>query len=230
VTPKVIAMRWSLLGENGAVKILCTGLNYLGHIRESGREPPAEPLLFGKFANTMIGSGEAIVLPPEATHVDAEAELAVEIGRAGRRIAEDDALDFVAGYRCANDVSARNLQYGDKQWTRGKGFDTFCPVGERLVPVSELGDGSGLRVVQRLNGELLQDGNTAELVFPVRRLIAHASSFCTLEPGDLILTGTPSGVGHARTPPVSLQPGDVVEVEIDGIGMLRNPVVAEAGG
>jgi len=212
------------------VKILCTGLNYAGHIRETGREPPAEPLIFGKFANTLIGSGKPIVLPPEATHVDAEAELAVEIGRAGRRIAEDDALDFVAGYRCANDVSARNLQYGDKQWTRGKGFDTFCPLGERLVPVSELGDGSGLRVVQRLNGELLQDGNTAELVFPVSRLIAHASSFCTLEPGDLILTGTPSGVGHARTPPVSLRPGDVVEVEIDGIGVLRNPVVAEAGG
>jgi 2-keto-4-pentenoate hydratase/2-oxohepta-3-ene-1,7-dioic acid hydratase in catechol pathway len=213
--------------QNAAVKILCTGLNYLSHIRETGREPPPEPLIFGKFANTLVGPGEAIVLPPEATHVDAEAELAVEIGRTGRRIAEDDALEFVAGYRCASDVSARNLQYGDKQWTRGKGFDTFCPVGDRLVPVSELGDGSGLRVVQRLNGELLQDGNTAELVFGVRRLIAFASSFCTLEPGDLILTGTPSGVGHARTQPVSLQPGDVVEVEIDGIGVLRNPVVAE---
>ena len=113
------------------------------------------------------------MLPPEATHVDSEAELAVEIGRGGRRIAEDDALDFVAGYRCANDVSARNLQYGDKQWTRGKGFDTFCPLGDRLVPVSELGDGSGLRVVQRLNGELLQDGNTSDLVFgvpPARRV------------------------------------------------------------
>ena len=213
--------------ENAAVKILCTGLNYLSHIRETGREPPADPLIFGKFTNTLIGPGEPIVLPPEATHVDAEAELAVEIGRGGRRIAEDDALEFVAGYRCANDVSARNLQYGDKQWTRGKGFDTFCPVGDRLVPVSELGDASGLRVVQRLNGELFQDGNTAELVFGVRRLVAFASSFCTLEPGDLILTGTPSGVGHVRTPPVSLRPGDVVEVEIDAIGVLRNPVVAE---
>ena len=227
MTPKVIAMAASLTRENAAVKILCTGLNYLSHIRETGREPPAEPLLFGKFENTLIGPGEAIVLPPEATHVDSEAELAVEIGRAGRRIAEDDALDFVAGYRCANDVSARNLQYGDKQWTRGKGFDTFCPVGDRLVPVAELGDGSGLRVVQRLNGELFQDGNTAELVFGVRRLVAYASSFCTLEPGDLILTGTPSGVGHVRTPPVSMQAGDVVEIEIDGLGVLRNPVVAE---
>ena len=209
------------------MKIICTGLNYAGHIREQGMAPPTEPLLFGKFPNTLIGPGEAIVLPPEATHVDSEAELAVEIGRTGRRIAEDDALEFVAGYRCANDVSARNLQYGDKQWTRGKGFDTFCPLGDRLVPVSELGDGGGLRVVQRLNGELLQDGNTADLVFGVRRLIAHASAVFTLEPGDLILTGTPSGVGHARNPPVSMRPGDVVEVEIEGIGVLRNPVVAE---
>jgi 2-keto-4-pentenoate hydratase/2-oxohepta-3-ene-1,7-dioic acid hydratase in catechol pathway len=209
------------------VKIICTGLNYASHIRETGREPPAEPLLFGKFDNALIGPGEAIVLPFEATHVDSEAELAVEIGRRGRRIAEDDALELVAGYRCANDVSARNLQFGDKQWTRGKGFDTFCPVGDRLVPVSELGDGGGLRVVQRLNGELFQDGNTSELVFGVRRLVAHASSVFTLEPGDLILTGTPSGVGHARTPPVSMKDGDVVEVEIDGIGVLRNPVVAE---
>jgi 2-keto-4-pentenoate hydratase/2-oxohepta-3-ene-1,7-dioic acid hydratase in catechol pathway len=191
-------------------------------------EPPAEPLLFGKFDTTLIGPGAAIVLPPEATHVDSEAELAVEIGRSGRRIAEDDALDFVAGYRCANDVSARNLQYGDKQWTRGKGFDTFCPLGERLVPVSELGDGSGVRVMQRLNGELLQDGNTRELVFGVRRLIAFASAVFTLAPGDLILTGTPSGIGYARTPPLSMKHGDVVEVEIEGIGVLRNPVVAEA--
>jgi 2-keto-4-pentenoate hydratase/2-oxohepta-3-ene-1,7-dioic acid hydratase in catechol pathway len=209
------------------VKIVCTGANYAGHIREMGREPPAEPLLFGKFANTLIGPGEAIVLPPESTHTDSEAELAVEIGRAGRRISEDDALDFVAGYRCANDVSARNLQYGDKQWLRGKGFDTFCPLGDRLVPVSELGDGGGLRVVQRLNGELLQDGDTAELIFGVRRLVAYVSVFCTLEPGDLILTGTPAGVGHARTPPLSMQPGDVVEIEIEGVGVLRNPVVAE---
>jgi 2-keto-4-pentenoate hydratase/2-oxohepta-3-ene-1,7-dioic acid hydratase in catechol pathway len=214
----------------GAVKIICTGLNYAGHIAEQGMTPPAEPLIFGKFPNTLIGPGEAIVLPPEATHVDSEAELAVEIGRAGRRIAEDDALEFVAGYRCANDVSARNLQYGDKQWTRGKGFDTFCPLGDVLVPVSELGDGSGLRVMQRLNGELLQDGNTADLVFPVRRLVAFASAVMTLEPGDLILTGTPSGVGHARTPPLSMADGDVVEVEVDGIGLLRNPVVAERVG
>ena len=132
-----------------------------------------------------------------------------------------------AGYRCANDVSARNLQFSDKQWTRAKGYDTFCPLGDRLVPVSELGDGSGLRVVQRLNGELLQDGNTADLVFGVRRLVAFASSVFTLEPGDLILTGTPPGLGYLREPPLSMQSGDVVEIEIEGIGVLQNPVVAE---
>jgi 2-keto-4-pentenoate hydratase/2-oxohepta-3-ene-1,7-dioic acid hydratase in catechol pathway len=209
------------------VKIICVGLNYLEHVRESGREAPAEPLLFGKFPNALIGPGEPIVLPPEATHVDAEAELAVEIGRRGRRVGEQDALELVAGYRCANDVSARNLQFGDGQWLRGKSFDTFCPLGDRLVPVSELGDGSGLRVIQRLNGEVLQDGNTADLLFGVRRLVAHASSVFTLEPGDLILTGTPPGVGQSRTPPLSLKDGDVVEVEIEGIGILRNPVVSE---
>src|SRR5207245_2156021 len=166
----------------------------------------------------------AIVIPPEATHVDSEAELAVEIGCTGRRIAEDDALDSVAGYRCANDVSARNLQFGDKQWTRGKGFDTFCPLGDRLVPVSELGDGGGLSVVQRLNGEVLQDGSTSDLIFSVPFLVAFASNVFTLEPGDLILTGTPPGIGWARDPKVSLQPGDVVEVEVEGIGVLRNPV------
>jgi 5-carboxymethyl-2-hydroxymuconate isomerase len=210
------------------VKIIGTGVNYVSHVREAGREPPAEPLLFLKPWTALVGPGQAIVLPPEATHVDAEAELAVEIGRRGRRIEADDALEFVAGYRCANDVSARNLQFTDKQWTRAKGFDTFCPLGDQLVPLSELGDGSGLRVQQRLNGDLLQDGNTAELVFGVRQLVAFASSAFTLEPGDLILTGTPPGLGYLREPPRPLRPGDVVEVEIDGIGILRNPVVDEA--
>jgi len=223
----------SLLGEDPpgkdvGVKIIGTGLNYAGHLREAGLAMPAEPLMYGVFANAVIGPGEPIVLPPEATHVDSEAELAVEIGRRARRVREDDALELVAGYRCANDVTARNLQHADKQWLRAKGFDTFCPVGDRLVPVSELGDGSGLRIVQRLNGEVLQDGSTSDLVFGVRRLVAHASSFCTLEPGDLILTGTPPGLGHTRTPPVSMRHGDVVEIEIDGIGVLRNPVVAES--
>jgi len=208
------------------VKIICVGRNYAEHAAEIGDEPPTEPLLFGKFENTLIGPGDAIVLPPEATHVDAEAELAVEIGRGGHRIGLDDALDHVAGYRAANDVSARNIQYAESQWTRAKGFDTFCPLGDRLIPVSELGDGSGLRVSQRLNGEVLQDGTTSDLIFSVPFLVAFASNVFTLEPGDLILTGTPPGIGWARDPKISLQPGDVVEVEVEGIGVLRNPVRA----
>jgi len=210
------------------MKIICVGRNYAEHAAELGDEPPTAPLLFGKFENTLIGPGDAIVLPREATHVDAEAEVAVEIGVAGRRIAEADALDHVRGYRVANDLSARNLQYTDKQWTRAKGFDTFCAVGSRLVPVSELGDGSGLRVVQRLNGEVLQDGNTDDLIFSVPFLVAYISATFTLEPGDLILTGTPPGVGWARDPKVTLKDGDVVECEVEGIETISNPVVAEA--
>jgi 2-keto-4-pentenoate hydratase/2-oxohepta-3-ene-1,7-dioic acid hydratase in catechol pathway len=208
------------------VKIICIGRNYAEHAAELGDEPPAEPLIFGKFENTLIGPGEAIVLPPEATHVDSEAELAVEIGRRGKRIRYDDALDHVRGYRVANDVSARNIQYSESQWTRAKGFDTFCPLSTGFVPVSELGDGSGLRVLQRLNGEVLQDGNTNDLIFDVPFLIAFASRVFTLEPGDLILTGTPPGIGWAREPKLSMKAGDVVEVEVEGIGVVSNPVVA----
>jgi acylpyruvate hydrolase len=206
------------------VKVICVGRNYAEHAAELGDDPPTEPLLFGKFENTLIGPGDPIVLPPEATHVDAEAELAVEIGRPGRRISRADALDHVRGYRVANDLSARNLQYTDNQWTRAKGFDTFCPLGTRVVPVAELGDGRGLRVIQRLNGTVLQDGSTSDLIFDVPFLVAYASNVFTLEPGDLILTGTPPGVGWAREPKVTLVDGDVVEVEVEGIEVLRNPV------
>jgi 2-keto-4-pentenoate hydratase/2-oxohepta-3-ene-1,7-dioic acid hydratase in catechol pathway len=209
------------------VKIICIGRNYAEHAAELGDDPPTEPLIFGKFENTLIGPGEAIVLPPEATHVDSEAELAVEIGRGGHRISAADALDHVRGYRVANDVSARNIQYGESQWTRAKGFDTFCPLSTELVPAAELGDGSGLRVVQRLNGAVLQDGNTNDLIFDVPFLVAFVSQVFTLEPGDLILTGTPPGVGWARHPKVPLRAGDVVEIEVEGIGVLSNPVVAE---
>jgi 2-keto-4-pentenoate hydratase/2-oxohepta-3-ene-1,7-dioic acid hydratase in catechol pathway len=210
------------------VKIICIGRNYAAHAAELGDEPPTEPLIFGKFENTLIGPGEAIVLPPEATHVDSEAELAVEIGRQGHRILRDDALDHVRGYRVANDVSARNIQYAESQWTRAKGFDTFCPLSTELVPVSELGNGSGLRVLQRLNGEVLQDGNTNDLIFDVPFLVEFVSRVFTLEPGDLILTGTPPGVGWARDPKVSMKAGDVVEVEVEGIGIVSSPVVAAA--
>jgi 2-keto-4-pentenoate hydratase/2-oxohepta-3-ene-1,7-dioic acid hydratase in catechol pathway len=223
-----MAMGMSLLRHDLDVKIICVGRNYAEHAAELGNELPKEPLLFGKFENTLIGNGDAIVLPRESTHVDAEAELAVEIGAGGRRIAEADALGHVRGYRVANDLSARNLQYTDGQWMRAKGFDTFCPVGSRLVPVAELGDASGLRVVQRLNGEVLQDGNTDDLIFSVPFLVSYVSAAFTLEPGDLILTGTPSGVGWGRDPKLPLKDGDVVECEVEGIEAISNPVVAEA--
>ena len=207
-------------------KIICVGLNYRDHAAEGGREAPAEPLLFAKLPTALIEPGEAIVLPPEDDHVDSEAELAVVIGLAGRRIRREAALDHVAGYTVANDVSARTLQRKDGQWLRAKSFDTFCPVLPALVGTEELGDASGLRVTQRLNGELLQDANTDDFLFDVPTLIAHASAAFTLEPGDLILTGTPSGVGVYRDPPVAMQPGDRVEVEVERIGVLANPVAA----
>jgi 2-keto-4-pentenoate hydratase/2-oxohepta-3-ene-1,7-dioic acid hydratase in catechol pathway len=210
------------------VKIICVGQNYRAHRDEMGGEELTVPTLFGKFAQTLIGDGDPIVLPRESTHVDAEAELAVVIGKAGRRISKEKALEHVRGYVCANDVSARDIQYAEGQWFRGKNFETFCPVGPAdPVPVKELGDGSGLRVVQLLNGKVMQDGNTDDLIFDVPTLIAFASNALTLDPGDLILTGTPSGVGFARDPKVALKPGDVVEVRVEGIASLTNPVVAE---
>jgi 2-keto-4-pentenoate hydratase/2-oxohepta-3-ene-1,7-dioic acid hydratase in catechol pathway len=209
-------------------KVICVGQNYRAHRDEMGGRDVREPTLFGKFGETVIGDGDAVVLPRESSHVDAEAELAVVIGRAARRVSRERALEVVAGYVCANDVSARDLQYGDGQWFRGKNFETFCPVGpEEPVPVSELGDGSGLRVTQLLNGKMMQDGDTGDFIFDVPYLVAFASNVLTLEPRDLILTGTPSGVGWARDPKVPLKPGDVVEVRVEGIGTLRNPVVAD---
>jgi 2-keto-4-pentenoate hydratase/2-oxohepta-3-ene-1,7-dioic acid hydratase in catechol pathway len=208
-------------------KIICVGLNYHDHAAEQRAEPPAEPLLFAKFANALLGPGEPIVLPRESTHTDAEAELAVVIGGSGRRVPPERALELVAGYTVANDVSSRNLQFADGQWLRGKSFDTFCPLLPALVPVDELGDASGLRIVQRLNGQALQDSNTADLIHDVPHVVAHASSVFTLLPGDLILTGTPAGVGFFRDPPLSMQPGDTVEIEIERVGLLANPVSAE---
>jgi 2-keto-4-pentenoate hydratase/2-oxohepta-3-ene-1,7-dioic acid hydratase in catechol pathway len=203
-------------------KVVCVGLNYHAHAVEGGRDNvPTAPLLFGKFASALVGDGDAIVLPDGVGHVDAEAELAVVIGRTVRNVPEDEALGFVAGYTCANDVSARDEQFGDGQWFRGKGHDTFCPIGPGIV---ELGDPSDLRVQQRLNGEVLQDSRTSDLIFGIPTLISYISHALTLEPGDLILTGTPEGVGVYRDPKVSLKAGDVVEVEVEGVGILRNEV------
>jgi 2,4-diketo-3-deoxy-L-fuconate hydrolase len=214
-------------GRREPGKIICVGLNYRDHAEEQGADLPAEPLLFAKFGNTLRGPGDPIVLPRESEHVDAEAELVVVIGRTARRVARDEALGIVAGYTCANDVTERRFQERDGQWLRAKSFDSFCPLGPELVPVEDLGDAGDLRIVQRLNGEALQDSRTSGLIFGVPELVAHASTVFTLEPGDVILTGTPAGVGVHRDPPVRLQPGDEVEIEIERIGVLRNPVVAE---
>lgn len=202
-------------------KIVCIGLNYSDHAAEGGRDLPPAPLLFSKFANTLVGDGDAIVLPEGIGHVDAEAELAVVIGETVHGVSEANALSVVAGYTCANDVSARDAQFGDGQWFRGKGFDTFCPVGPRIV---QLENPSDVSVVQRLNGEVLQSQRTSSLIFGIARLVSYVSNVVTLEPGDLILTGTPDGVGVFRDPKVTLKAGDVVEVEIEGIGVLRNEV------
>jgi len=206
-------------------KIVCVGLNYHDHADESGMEIPGQPLLFGKFPNTLVGPGEPIVLPPTSAHVDAEAELAVVIGATARSVGRDHAMDHVFGFTVANDVSARDLQFGDGQWFRGKGFDTFCPVLPQIVPRADVRDPNGLRVVQRVNGTVLQDGNTRDLIFDIPTLVTFVSGVMTLEPGDLILTGTPPGVGYFRDPRVALRPGDSVEVEVEGIGRLANPVV-----
>jgi 2-keto-4-pentenoate hydratase/2-oxohepta-3-ene-1,7-dioic acid hydratase in catechol pathway len=210
-------------------KILCIGLNYADHARESGATPPDEPVLFNKFPTALIAHGEPIVLPRVSQEVDYEAELVVVIGRGGRHIPRERAFEHVAGYCPGHDVSARDWQLHKpgKQWLLGKTFDTFAPCGPALVTRDEVPDPGKLRVRFRLNGETMQDSNTDQFIFPVDELVAYVSQVCTLEPGDLIYTGTPPGVGFARKPPVFLKPGDVAEVEIEGLGVLRNPVVAE---
>jgi 2-keto-4-pentenoate hydratase/2-oxohepta-3-ene-1,7-dioic acid hydratase in catechol pathway len=207
-------------------KIVCVGLNYRDHAEEQGAELPKEPLLFAKFPTALIGPGEPIVIPPLVTQCDYEAELAVVIGRRVKGVSKENALEAVEGYLCANDVSARDLQFSDGQWTRGKSPDTFCPVGPRLVPRDEITDPHVLRIRALVNGEALQDSTTANLIFGVDELIAYASQTSTLEPGDLILTGTPAGVGVFRNPRRLLRPGDEVTIEIEGLGALTNPVVA----
>lgn len=225
-----IRSRWLTdFGRDCPQKIVCVGLNYRDHAAESQQNLPEEPLLFAKFSNTIVGPAEPIVLPTRIGHVDAEAELAVVIGRRAHNVTVGDALDYVHGYCVANDVSARELQFKDGQWFRGKGFDTFCPISADFVPVEELGAANDLRVVQRLNGEVIQDGRTSAFVFDVPTLISYISAILTLDPGDLILTGTPPGVGFFREPKISLAAGDVVEIEVEGIGTLSNPVVVLDG-
>ena len=206
-------------------KIVCVGLNYRDHAEEQGAELPEAPLLFAKFPTALVGPGDAIVIPPIVTKCDYEAELGVVLGETVRQVSKENALEAVAGYVVANDVSARDLQFGDGQWTRGKSPDTFCPVGP-LVPTADVPDPHALPIRALLNGEVVQDSTTANLVFGVDEVIAYASQTATLEAGDLILTGTPAGVGIFRKPPRLLQPGDEITIEIDGVGSLSNPVVA----
>jgi 2-keto-4-pentenoate hydratase/2-oxohepta-3-ene-1,7-dioic acid hydratase in catechol pathway len=206
-------------------KIVCIGLNYRDHAEEQGTELPERPLLFAKWPNTLIASGEPIRLPPISKKVDYEAELGVVIGRRARAISADDALEHVEGYVAANDVSGRDLQFADGQWVRGKSLDTFLPVSD-LVPVSDVPDPQSLPIRAILNGEVMQDSNTSNMIFGVADIVAFVSQAITLEPGDLIITGTPAGVGAFRDPPVWLEPGDEIAIEIDGVGRVTNPVVA----
>ena len=204
-------------------KIVCVGLNYSDHAEESGMEPPPRPLVFAKWPSSLIGPGEAIVLPEQANEVDYEAELGVVIGKRAHKVSVADALDHVGGYCCANEVSARDIQFADGQWTRGKSFDTFGPVGP-VVPADRIPDPQNLRIRCILNGEVVQDSSTAQMIFTIAEVIAFVSDGITLEEGDLILTGTPAGVGLGRKPPVYLEDGDEVTIEIEGIGSLTNPV------
>jgi 5-carboxymethyl-2-hydroxymuconate isomerase len=206
-------------------KVLAVGQNYLDHIREQGVEPPGLPVLFPKFPTSVIGPGDAIRWTDGLTEqVDYEAELAVIIGRRATRVSVDDALDHVFGYTGANDVSARDLQFGDGQWTRGKGLDGFLPLGPTVVDAADVADPQDVTIRCRVNGELVQDASTREMVFSVAEIIAFTSEGITLEPGDVLLTGTPKGVGFFRRPQLFLAPGDRVEVEVGDFGVLANPV------
>jgi 2-keto-4-pentenoate hydratase/2-oxohepta-3-ene-1,7-dioic acid hydratase in catechol pathway len=210
-------------------KIICVGLNYRDHAHESKMAIPKEPVLFSKFPSALIGSEEPIVVPKVSSKVDYEAELVIVIGKRGRRIAESAAMDYVAGYSVGHDVSARDwqLEKDGKQWMVGKTFDTFAPVGPALVTRDEVPNPHNLDIRLRLNGKTMQESNTEQMIFSVAQLVSYLSVVFTLEPGDMVFTGTPPGIGHARTPPIYLKAGDEVEVEIDGIGALRNPIAPE---
>lgn len=209
-------------------KIVCLGLNYRDHAAETGAQIPKEPVLFSKYPTALIGHGDNIVLPPVSQEVDYEAELVIVVGTGGRNIKADAALGHVFGYTVGHDVSARDwqLKKDQKQWMVGKTFDTFAPTGPHIVTADELGDPHRLPIRLRLNGQTMQDSNTKQMIFDVATTLAYLSQVFTLQAGDIIFTGTPPGVGIARKPPVWLKPGDVAEVEIEGIGVLRNPVVA----
>jgi 2-keto-4-pentenoate hydratase/2-oxohepta-3-ene-1,7-dioic acid hydratase in catechol pathway len=208
-------------------KIVCLGLNYSDHAKETNAKIPQDPILFSKYATALIGPDEPIVLPPISNEVDFEAELVIVIGKRGRNLTPEAALQHVAGYTVGHDVSARDwqLKKDGKQWMVGKTFDTFAPCGPVLVTADEVPDPHGLSIRLLLNGQVMQDSNTRQMIFNVGQIVSHLSKIFTIEPGDLVYTGTPPGVGVARKPPVYLKAGDVVEIVIEGLGTLRNPVV-----
>ena len=205
-------------------KIVCIGLNYRDHTSEIGMAVPKTPTVFSKFSSCVIAPGEPVVIPASSTQVDYEAELAVVIGRRARHVAAERAYDYVLGYTAFNDVTARDFQFGDAQWQRGKSCDTFAPMGQTIVTTDEIPDPHTLRITLTLNGTVMQDSSTSELIFRVPALIEFVTASITLEPGDVIATGTPPGVGYGRKPPVFLKAGDVMEVRIDRIGGLGNPI------
>lgn len=208
-------------------KLICIGLNYRDHAKESNMALPEKPVVFSKFSSAVIAPGEPVVIPRTSQKVDYEAELAVVIGRRAKNVSADHAYDYVLGYTAFNDVTARDFQFADGQWQRGKSCDTFAPMGQTIITTDAITDPHKLAIKLVLNGEVLQDSNTDQLIFGVPQLIEFISQTITLEPGDVIATGTPSGVGFARKPPVFLKPGDEMEVLIEGMGGLGNPVVAE---
>lgn len=209
-------------------KLVAIGLNYSDHAEETGAPIPEKPVVFGKYSNSVVGSNEAILIPPITEQVDYEAELAVVIGKETRNVSASEALDHVFGYTNANDVSARDLQFSEGgQWTRSKSIDTFCPIGPCIVTKDEVPDPQNLSIRAVLNGEVVQDGHTSKMIFPVAEIVSFLSTGMTLEPGDVIITGTPPGVGMARDPQLWMKPGDEVSIEIEGLGTLTNPVEAE---
>jgi 2-keto-4-pentenoate hydratase/2-oxohepta-3-ene-1,7-dioic acid hydratase in catechol pathway len=210
-------------------KIICVGLNYEDHAKESKAQVGDEPVIFNKFVTALLAHGQPIRLPAVGAQVDYEAELVAVIGVGGKNLPREAALDHVAGYACGHDVSARDWQMRKPggQWLLGKSFDTFAPLGPELVTADDVGDPLSLDIQLRLNGQVMQQSNTNQLIFSVEFLVSYVSQVCTLSPGDLIYTGTPSGVGAARNPPVYLKEGDVVEVEIERVGVLTNPVEVE---
>lgn len=208
-------------------KVVAVGLNYRDHAKEAGIELPHFPVLFTKWSTSLIGNGETIIIPKGTTQIDWEAELAVVIGKHASHVSEADALDYVSGFTAMNDVTDREAQSNDGQWVRSKSYDTFGPVGPRIVPLAEIGDPHNLQIEARLNGKTMQSSNTSNLIFDIPFLVAYISQRITLEVGDVITTGTPHGVGAFLKPPVFMQPGDEIEIEIEKIGILRNPVKAE---